>query len=93
MATIRFLGMLRQAAGTEGLQVDAPTVADVLGTLAGRLGAGFASALFPGGELDPDIEILVNGRNIHFSGGLGTRLAPSDEVTLFRHGARGFPGG
>ena len=94
MATVRFLGALRQVAGADTLEtIEAPTVADLLGRLTGRLGAGFATALFPGGELDPDIEILVNGRNIHFSGGLGTRLAPSDEVTLFRHGARGFPGG
>ena len=93
MATFRFLAFLRQVAGVESLQVEAATVADALGMLTGRLGAGFAYALFPGGELDPDIEILVNGRNIHFSGGLGTRLNPSDEVTLFRHGARGFPGG
>lgn len=93
MATIRLLGVLRQAAEAESLQVEAATVADALGFLAGRLGPGFASSLFPGGELDPDLEILVNGRNIHFSGGLGTPLAASDEVTMFRHGARGFPGG
>lgn len=93
MATIRFLGALREAAPADALVVDAPTVADALGILAGRLGAGFAVMVFPGGELDPDIEILINGRNIEFTGHLGTRLSPSDEVTLFRHGARGFPGG
>ena len=93
MATVRFLGVVREAAGADEVHADAPTVADLLGMLAGRLGAGFASVLFPGGELDPDVEILVNGRNIHFSGGLGTRLDAPDEVTLFRHGARGFPGG
>ncbi len=93
MATLRFLGILRQGAATETLEVQAATVAGALGAAAGRLGAGFASMVFPGGELDPDIEILVNGRNIGFSGGLGTRLKPGDEVTLFRHGARGFPGG
>ncbi len=93
MATLRFLGPLRQAAATDALAVDAPTVADALGAATGRLGAGFASMVFPGGELDPDIEILVNGRNIGFSGGLGTRLNPDDEVTLFRHRARGYPGG
>ncbi len=93
MATLRFLGPLRQAAGTDALEFDAATVADALGMATGRLGAGFAVMVFPGGELDPDIEILVNGRNIQSSGGLGTRLTPSDEVTIFRHGARGFPGG
>jgi molybdopterin converting factor small subunit len=93
MATLRFFGVLRESAATDALAVDAPTVADALGAAAGRLGAGFASVVFPGGELDADIEILVNGRNIGLSGGLGTRLKPDDEVTLFRHGARGFPGG
>lgn len=93
MATFRFLAALRQAAGADVVEIDAPTVADALGSLTGRLGAGLAYSLFPGGELDPDIEILVNGHNIHFSGGLGTRLSASDEVTVFRHGARGFPGG
>ena len=84
MATIRFLGALRAAAGTDALAVEAPTVADALGMATGRLGAGFAVMVFPGGELDPDIEILVNGRNIQFSGGLGTKLGPADEVTLNR---------
>lgn len=93
MATIRLLGALREAASVDALEVDAATVADALGMATGRLGAGFAVMVFPGGELDPDIEILVNGRNIQFSGGLGTRLDPSDEVSLFRHGARGYPGG
>ena len=93
MATLRFLGRLRQAAGTDVLEVAAATVADALGMATGRLGASFAVMVFPGGELDPDIEILVNGRNMGFSGGLGTKLGPADEVTLFRHGARGFPGG
>ena len=84
MAILRFLGPLRQAAGTDALEVDAATVADALGMATGRLGAGFAVAVFPGGELDPDIEILVNGRNIRHGAGLGTRLDPSDEITLIR---------
>ncbi len=85
MVRLRFLGVLREATRTETLDVGkAATVADALGMATGRLGAGFAVMVFPGGELDPDIEILVNGRNIQFSGGLGTRLTPSDEVTLIR---------
>jgi molybdopterin converting factor small subunit len=49
--------------------------------------------LFPDGRLNRDIEVLVNGRNIAFLAGLETPLAADDRVTIFRHGARGFPGG
>jgi molybdopterin converting factor small subunit len=49
--------------------------------------------LFPEGGLNRDIEVLVNGRNISFLDGLDTRLDDSDRVTVFLHGARGYPGG
>jgi molybdopterin converting factor small subunit len=82
MATVRFLGRLRGIAGADTLLLEAATVADALGMLAGRLGAAFTYALFPGGELDPAVEILVNGTPITAGAGLGTRLGPSDELTL-----------
>jgi molybdopterin converting factor small subunit len=43
--------------------------------------------------LQPDIEILVNGRNTEFLKGLDTSLRPTDQVTIFYSGLRGFPGG
>jgi molybdopterin converting factor small subunit len=49
--------------------------------------------LLPNGSLNRDVEILVNGRNISFLAGLDTSLEPDDRVTVFFHGARGFPGG
>ena len=49
--------------------------------------------LFPDGQLNRDVEVLVNGRNIHFLGGLDTTLSADDRVTVFLHGARGYPGG
>lgn len=49
--------------------------------------------LFPDGDLNRDIEVLVNGRNIAFLDGLETALDDSDRVTVFLHGARGYPGG
>lgn len=47
--------------------------------------------LVPQGSLN--CEVLVNGRNISFLVGLDTPLRSDDRVTLFFHGARGFPGG
>ncbi len=49
--------------------------------------------LFPDGQLHRDVEVLVNGRNIAFLAGLDTPLTAEDRVTVFVHGARGYPGG
>jgi molybdopterin converting factor small subunit len=52
-----------------------------------------AALLFPDGQLHRDVEVLVNGRNIAFLAGLDTPLSADDRVTIFMHGARGYPGG
>ena len=44
-------------------------------------------------ELNDDVEVLVNGRNIKFLDGMQTPLTAEDRVTLLYHGVRGFPGG
>lgn len=44
-------------------------------------------------ELNDDVEVLVNGRNIKFLDGMATSLSREDRVTLLYHGVRGFPGG
>lgn len=49
--------------------------------------------LFPDGQLNRDVEVLVNGRNVAFLAGLNTELCGDDRVTIFLHGARGYPGG
>ena len=54
------------------------------------------SLLFVDGDesdLNEDVEVLVNGRNIKFLDGMATLLDKEDRVTLLYHGVRGFPGG
>ena len=74
----------------------------------GDRAAGTVAALFPGSEralrsgfaglllceagLQPDVEVLVNGRNVEFLAGLDTPLTPTDGVTIFYSGVRGPPG-
>ena len=55
----------------------------ILEALAGRYGAAFRRAVFEGERLSPIAIILVNGRNVHFTGGLDTPLAPDDQVSIF----------
>jgi len=85
MPVLKLLGGLRRFGGGQQ-QVSGKTVRDVLGRLP-------AQVLFPEGGLNRDLEVLVNGRNISFLAGLETALAPDDRVTIFLHGARGYPGG
>ena len=87
MPKVTLLAGLRRF-GASAPQVDA---ADVRSALAA---AGLPDSLvFAGQELNPDLEVLVNGRNIAFLAGLDTPLGRDDRVTVFLHGARGYPGG
>jgi molybdopterin converting factor small subunit len=87
MPMLKLLGGLRRFGRREQL-VSGTTVGDVLAAspLPQRV-------LFPNDELNDDIEVLVNGRNISFLAGLDTPLSTDDRVTIFLHGARGYPGG
>ncbi len=93
MAEVRFLGELRKAAGVATFGIDAHTVGELLEQLGRVMSPRFQEFLFEGGRLHQDVEVLVNGRNISFLGGLKATLAPFDQVTLFINGVRGFPGG
>lgn len=65
------------------------TVGDLLTALSARR-PGLGDALFTHtGEVRPYVNILKNGRNIHFSGGLKTPLADGDTVALFPPAAGG----
>jgi len=59
------------------------TVGDLLTLLSARH-PGLGDALFtPAGDLRAYVNILKNGRNIHFSGGLKTPLEDGDTIALF----------
>jgi len=93
MAAVTFLGDVRKAAGRSAVELEAETVAELLAALGGAVGPSFAGQLVRDGALLPDVEVLVNGRNIQFLRGVETELAPTDQVTIFYSGVRGFPGG
>jgi molybdopterin converting factor small subunit len=88
MPVLKILGGLRRFAAGRERRVEGATVAAVL-----RASTLPESILFPDGRFNRDAEVLVNGRNIAFLDGLETPLAEDDSVTIFLHGARGYPGG
>jgi molybdopterin synthase sulfur carrier subunit len=83
--TVKSFATLREVMDPE-LRMDFPagaTVRSLLTTLTGRYG-GLSNLLFS----DPDtlrdlVNILKNGRNIHFLAGLDTPLADGDVIALF----------
>ena len=84
---MKVLGGLRKLVPSDQ-RIDATTVAEILRRIPLP-----PDLLFPAGRLNPDVEVLVNGRNIAFLDGLDTSLTETDRVTVFLHGARGYPGG
>lgn len=82
---VRAFAMLREIMPAEH-DTELPcgsTVGALLEYLSARY-PGLSDALFtPAGELGAYVNVLKNGRNIHFSGGLETPLEDGDTVALF----------
>ncbi len=87
MVVVKLLGGLRRF-GSAPLNVSGDRVDAVLHELPVP-----ADLMFPDGRLHPDIEVLVNGRNVRFLAGAETALDEADRLTIFFNGARGYPGG
>ena len=82
---VKYFATIRTYTGENARQVDDPhaTLGPLLETLATRYGTRFRRAVFAGDELSPEIIILVNGRNVVYSGRLKAPLAADDEVSIF----------
>lgn len=69
--------------------IEGETIAGLLGALCNDH-AGLRSALFePSGMIRVDVNVLKNGRNIHFLNGLETPLSEGDVIALFPPAAGG----
>jgi len=95
---VRILGPLRDALGASSLRLASGSVGGILRELAARGGPELAGRLFadaarPERGVERDLHVLVNGRSIDYLDGLATPLRESDAVTVYRMGARGWPGG
>lgn len=89
---------LRQAIGAKVISMPARTLHELLGALARKGGPELLRRLYadpdaPEKQPDPDLRLLVNGRNALFLDGLDTQLSETDVVTVHFAGARSFPGG
>jgi sulfur-carrier protein len=85
MMTVKYFATIRTYAGESVRQIDdAPDrLEELLRVLSARYGTSFRRAVFAGDELNPEIIILVNGRNVLYLKGLDTPLEARDEVSIF----------
>ena len=96
MARVKYLGKLRELAKVAEEEISQARVQALLGDLSNGDREELRQLLFVDGdqsELNEDVEVLVNGRNIKFLDGMLTPVGREDLVTLLYHGVRGFPGG
>ncbi len=96
MTTVKYLGKLRELTGVAEEDISQPQVQALLIELSNGCRTELRELIFVDGdesELNEDVEILVNGRNIKFLDGMATSVGEEDRVTLLYHGVRGFPGG
>jgi len=82
---VKYFATIRTYTGESERRVDdaPPTLGPLLEELAARYGRPFRRAVFSGDGLNPEIIILVNGRNVLYSGRLEAPLADDDEVSIF----------
>ena len=83
--TVKYFATIRTYTGETVRHLDdAPAgLHELLTGLAGRYGTSFRRAVFAGDELNDEIIILVNGRNVLYLQGLDTPLTAGDEVSIF----------
>ena len=96
MTTVKYLGKLRELTGVAEEDISQPQVQALLIGLSNGCRTDLRELIFVDGdesELNEDVEVLVNGRNIKFLDGMATSVREEDRVTLLYHGVRGFPGG
>jgi molybdopterin synthase sulfur carrier subunit len=82
---LRFFATFREAAGSKTVEREFPdgaTVGEVLAALEEEY-EGMAGNLLEGGDLRPQINVLLNGREVLHMDGVDTELAEGDTLSVF----------
>jgi len=84
MATFSVFGNLEPLVRHhEKIEQDCHTVLEGINQLVTRFTELRGELVLENGEINSYYSVLVNGENIEFLDGLGTKLGTSDEVTIF----------
>lgn len=83
--TLKFFATFREAVGSKTVQEEFPDDADVGDVLAALEAAheGLEGQLIEDGGLRPQINVLLNGREVLHMDGLATELSDGDTLSVF----------
>ncbi len=79
---VKLFANFREFTKTKELEIEGGTVRDILGILCKKF-PGLENMVFKDKNLQPYINIFLNGRNILESVGLETPLKQDDEIAIF----------
>ncbi len=79
---VKLFANLREYTRTKEIELEGRTVNDILEILCERF-PGLEDMIFKGNDVQPYINVFLNGRDILGSGGLGTPLNSDDEIAIF----------
>ena len=79
---VRFFANFREFTKTNELEIEGNTVMDILEIICNRF-HGMKKILFKDGNLQPYVNIFLNGENIPGSEGLDKILRSGDEIAIF----------
>ena len=83
MTAVRIPSVLRPSVGGQKeLDVDGSTVGEVIEALIGRFPSLRDQLLTGEGELNRFVNVYVNGQDVRYLDGLGTKVEARDEVRL-----------
>ncbi|MDQ2056056.1 ubiquitin-like small modifier protein 1 [Halobellus sp. H-GB7] len=91
---LRFFANFREAVGTKTItrEYEAETVGDVLVALESEF-EGLAGQIIEDGRVRPQVNVLLNGRDVEHEAGTDTPIEPDDTLSIFPPVAGGAFGG
>jgi len=94
MMVIRFFASIRNITGVKEIEWDepTPTLGELLRLLSDRYGPEFRRWVVDGEHLGGSVMVVINGDDARHQGGVATRLAPADVVSIFPIMAGGIVG-
>ncbi|QCC46554.1 ubiquitin-like small modifier protein 1 [Halobellus limi] len=90
---LRFFATFREAVGTKTItrEYDAETVGDVLVALEDEF-EGLTGEILEDGAVRPQVNVLLNGRDVEHERGTETPVESDDTLSIFPPVAGGAPG-
>lgn len=79
---VRLFANFREFTKTKELEIDGSTVREILEILCKKF-PGIEEMLFNGENLQPYVNVFLDGRNVLESCGLDAAISPGDEVAIF----------